>query len=268
MHNINERREGCMNRKEMYPYRNMTKTEIILSFLAIGCMCLGVFKMLNDDPIGPIILMIAMALLLPLVMKGQHEIKENRANEAKSLRLKRVHGERINRLFKKSRFSLLNVRLSVMKDYFHGVYAGYPVTLFKFIKADIAKKVAQQTVVYVRMPSGLLPKFIVKPQGIMHSIKRLVGFEDINFEEYPEFSSRYILHGESERRVRTLFSNRLIKFFESEPFLVVETHRDGFIIFRDGELAGPGGMEMHLKRSTDMANAMKTSCTLEIGRKT
>lgn len=77
-----------------------------------------------------------------------------------------------------------------------------------------------------------LPRFTLRPEQFFDKVGDLVGFKDIDFESFPEFSKRYLLRGENEQEVRRLFGTRAIGFIEKEAGLCMEGERDQLLVYR------------------------------------
>lgn len=90
----------------------------------------------------------------------------------------------------------------------------------------------RQSVVYIRSSTLQLPQFALRPEGMFHKIGAAFGYQDIDFEEYPEFSKAYLLRGRAEREIRSLFDDRLLKFLENEKKISVEGEQDQLIYYR------------------------------------
>jgi hypothetical protein len=54
-----------------------------------------------------------------------------------------------------------------------------------------------------------LPKFSVLRKHFYHKVGKIIGFKEIVFDEYPEFSQKYYLKGD-EPTIRQLFSSHVI----------------------------------------------------------
>lgn len=61
-----------------------------------------------------------------------------------------------------------------------------------------------------------LPNFILGPEGFLHKIGNLFGFNDIDFKLNKVFSDKFILKGEDEARIRSVFDMDILKFFENK----------------------------------------------------
>ena len=76
-----------------------------------------------------------------------------------------------------------------------------------------------------------LPSLYLRPDwsiSVFLRMREAVGFQDINFIEYPEFSDHYRLTGD-EGEVRAIFTSRVIEHF----MLSVEGHGQNLLIYRE-----------------------------------
>ena len=62
----------------------------------------------------------------------------------------------------------------------------------------------EQTVFFMNSKELGLPDFYMKPEHFLHKIAAFLGFEDIDFEEFPGFSDQYHLKGEDEHYIRAV----------------------------------------------------------------
>ena len=89
----------------------------------------------------------------------------------------------------------------------------------------------KQTVAMIESPNLEVPNFSMRAEGFFDRIGSAMGFQDIDFDEYPKFSDMYVLKADSETAAREFFDEPIIRFFESKPPLSVETHFGGSMIF-------------------------------------
>ena len=97
----------------------------------------------------------------------------------------------------------------------------------------------RQTVICFRSERLSLPKFELRPERWYHKIGSLVGFEDIDFADYPRFSKQYLLRGEDEASIRDIFTARVIEYFEGQEGLCVEGSGDRLTVYRAGKRVKP-----------------------------
>lgn len=78
-------------------------------------------------------------------------------------------------------------------------------------------KTHKQTVYFVRSKSLALPEFLMKPENILHQIGEWLNFtQDIDFEDFPEFSQQYLLQGEDEEYIRHKMTPQVLRYFTVE----------------------------------------------------
>ena len=63
-----------------------------------------------------------------------------------------------------------------------------------------------------------LPVFQLYKEGVFQKIADKFSKTDIDFEGYPIFSDKYVLKGDEEQPVRTLFSPEVLLFFETNEW--------------------------------------------------
>jgi len=69
-----------------------------------------------------------------------------------------------------------------------------------------------------------LPVFVLDRENFVTSFYHLAGLDDINFEQFPDFSKRFYLNGTDEAAIRAFFTPALVFFFESHPFYHIESN--------------------------------------------
>lgn len=96
-----------------------------------------------------------------------------------------------------------------------------------------------QTVFHFESAHLKLPAFILRPEKVYHKIGQSLGYKDIDFEPFPEFSRKYLLRGEDESAIRKLFNRELIGWFEAEKALIVEGKGLFLICYRSSKRVRP-----------------------------
>ena len=86
-----------------------------------------------------------------------------------------------------------------------------------------------------------IPVFTMEKEGLIEKIfdrvMALTGFRDIDFEMYPNFSSKFLITGKNESKIRQFFSGKLISFFEKNHIYHIESDGEAMIIFDKIKLA-------------------------------
>lgn len=97
----------------------------------------------------------------------------------------------------------------------------------------------KQTVFFVESKKLGLPQFLMKPENFLHRIAAYLGFEDIDFEEYPKFSTQYYLKGEDEDYIRGTLNDDFLKFFSIERNWYLEGLNYYLIFYKFNKLLPP-----------------------------
>lgn len=117
----------------------------------------------------------------------------------KSFNLFRIgHSQKIRNLCSASD-ELLEYKQQIF-DYEYIIQAGNTPAKFK------------QTVLFIIGQQLELPIFRLRPESWLDRIGRYLGWEDIDFPHYPEFSHQYFLRGEDDELVRHLFNEKTLHF--------------------------------------------------------
>lgn len=129
-----------------------------------------------------------------------------------------------------------------MTNLMRGEIRGERVAVFDYrysVQAGKNRHVRSQTVLCLPLQRPALPSFALRPERAWHKIGSRLGYQDIDFENHPDFSGKYLLRGEDEHAIRRLFSDRVVMFFEQAPQWCVEGAGDRLAIYRDRRLAKP-----------------------------
>ena len=100
----------------------------------------------------------------------------------------------------------------------------------------IAKEVVRATMLYVKAPKKI-PAFTLDKEGLMEKLYALAGYEDIDFEGHADFSNRFYLRGENPEEIRAFFTDKLIRFFESNPYYHIESNKLGILVYSKERIA-------------------------------
>ncbi len=93
----------------------------------------------------------------------------------------------------------------------------------------------RQTVFYMHSTTLALPQFWMKPETVFHKLGIWLGLQrDINFEEFPEFSSQYFLKGTDETYVRSTMNDNVLRFFTIEKNWCLEGVGYMMLLYKKG----------------------------------
>lgn len=81
-----------------------------------------------------------------------------------------------------------------------------------------------------------IPEFTLEKEGLFDRFYQTIGYDDIDFDEFPEFSESFFLTGPSEEKIRQFFKPELIELLNKHKEFNVETYNNQILIFEDKEL--------------------------------
>lgn len=95
--------------------------------------------------------------------------------------------------------------------------------------AGKSQRTVRQTIWACRFSGRALPVFSLAPEGIL---AKLFDGRDIDFEEDPEFSKRFLLKGPAPEPVRKLFNPQLRSLVLGERKLTIESSGESLILMQ------------------------------------
>lgn len=96
-----------------------------------------------------------------------------------------------------------------------------------------------QTVAVFPQLATRLPHFELSPENFLIKLMQAFGYRDINFEEHPEFSKKYLLRGTDEEQIRAAFNPDVLDYFASHPGWCVESKEGMLLVYRDNVTCPP-----------------------------
>ena len=86
-----------------------------------------------------------------------------------------------------------------------------------------------------------IPVFTMEKERVLERIfdrvMAFTGYKDVDFEMYPDFSSKFLLMGRDESEIRSFFTEDIIRFFENHQIYHLESNGEAIIIFNKIKLA-------------------------------
>ncbi len=113
------------------------------------------------------------------------------------------------------------------------------------------------TVVHISETDLPIPDFALEPESFGTKFSELMGGKDIDFLEFPEFSRKYYLRGESESAVRNFFTDSLVRFLESREEIHIECHKHRLLIYKKLTLLDPNEIEFLEMYAEDFVKVVK-----------
>ena len=112
------------------------------------------------------------------------------------------------------------------------------------------------TVCLLSNKKAKMPQFFVRDEdSILDSLGKLFGGQDINFDEDPVFSPKFILQGLSEKDIRAFFDDRVRTAFVNNHTVgyVYEGRGDSIMVFVEGSI----DLDLRIKIFTVAKNLME-----------
>jgi hypothetical protein len=100
-----------------------------------------------------------------------------------------------------------------------------------------SRRTYKQTLIGIELPEAQLPLMCLYPEGFMDKV--LDGFMryDIDFENRPLFSKKYVLYGRNETAIRSFFTDPILSFYEQQPPFTTVSGGKYLVIYGDSLLA-------------------------------
>jgi hypothetical protein len=148
-----------------------------------------------------------------------------------------------------------------VKNVIHGNTQAVDLSIFDYQFTTGSGKnrtTTHQTVAFFEAGDLDLPGFQLTPENVLHRFAGLFGYQDLNFESHPRFSKQYLLRGMDEERIRQLFRDDALEFFEQHPELSVEGDGHQLIVFRKGQQCKPDDIRAFLELSFAVYNQLRS----------
>lgn len=101
-----------------------------------------------------------------------------------------------------------------------------------------------------------LPDFALAPESFFHKIGQVFGYQDIDFDASPEFSSHYLLRGPDETAIRSSFSADALAFLAEQRGWNVEVRSGHIGIYRSSRRCKPEEAPAYLAESLNVLRAV------------
>jgi len=165
--------------------------------------------------------------------------------------------ERLGRFYLFSQGRSRKMR-NVMRGEIHGV----AVTLFDYQYTTSSSKhnnTHRRTVLLFETERLRLPFFTLRPQSLFHKFAAAFGYGDIDFQAHPVFSDAYLLQGSDESRIRDLFGEEVLSYYERRRNLCTEGAGQQLVFYRGNRREEPGSMEGFLEQGLEVLDLFMES---------
>jgi hypothetical protein len=140
-----------------------------------------------------------------------------------------------------------------------GELAGAPAMVMDFqytISSGKNSHTHHQTVALFPEAGRDLPDFELAPEHFLHRLGQVFGYQDIDFEQFPEFSRRYLLRGADEEGIRRVFTPTVLGALEQNPGWSVQARDGTLCAFRAGRRCKPEELPVFLAEALRIVSAL------------
>ena len=116
----------------------------------------------------------------------------------------------------------------------------------------------RQTVLVLDCEGTPLPDFTLAPENVFHRLAEIFGYQDIDFDAFPDFSKHYLLRGKDEAAIRKAFTSEILTLLGGTTGWSVESAAGRLMVFREGTFAEPAKIPSYAAEGLRIANALKT----------
>ncbi|MEE2739088.1 MAG: hypothetical protein VX435_12740 [Planctomycetota bacterium] len=97
----------------------------------------------------------------------------------------------------------------------------------------------RQTVIAMQSEQLQCPAFHLRPESKRDIIGSVLQFQDIDFDDHPEFSKAFVLKSDAEDDTRKFFDQELLDYFSEHPGIYFEMTTGMFLLYRKHRLLKP-----------------------------
>ena len=101
------------------------------------------------------------------------------------------------------------------------------------------RRSSTQTVVAFELVGMDLPGFECRSENVFHKIGQVFGYQDIDFDDDPEFSKSMVLRGEDVSRIRQMMNRDIRNFIKENKELSVEGKHNLLLVYRHAKQIKP-----------------------------
>lgn len=133
------------------------------------------------------------------------------------------------------------------------------------ISTGNSSRIYRQTVFFRYSKALALPHFLMVPEKWYHRLGNYFGMQDIDFEQYPDFSGSYLIQGRDEEYIRYHFDHPdLIRFFNHQRFYSMEGMNYLLVLYINDIILGAEQI-MHLVKFGNTIHNYFTDKTPPVG---
>jgi MFS superfamily sulfate permease-like transporter len=131
-----------------------------------------------------------------------------------------------------SEHSTVKIEENVLKQFYRNHEIEISDILIEQGGNTVTRQDYKMTVLHITLPTASLPHFTLQKEGFVDTLFALSGFNDIDFEEFPNFSYYYLLKGPNELHIRNFFKEDIIRFFENNKGYHLEVTENTILVLK------------------------------------
>lgn len=132
-------------------------------------------------------------------------------------------------------------KYNCLKSTFDDFNASWEISDVTFNEGQAFTAETFNTTVMVLKLNNKVPIFSMEKEGVLgiifDKVMSFKGYKNIDFKMYPDFSKKFLLHGNDETEIRAFFTEEIIRFFENNPLFNIESNGEALFIFNKIKLA-------------------------------
>ena len=120
------------------------------------------------------------------------------------------------------------------------------------------------TVAYFESPDLRWPTFAMQPEGrLLGLFAKIAGLQDIDFEDYPVFSAKYLLSGEDPEAIRVFFNASLLDYFTEHQGLEVRASENRLVMARPRHRCDPEKLGAFIQQAMEIFGLLMEAASSE-----
>ncbi|WP_020531237.1 SulP family inorganic anion transporter [Flexithrix dorotheae] len=127
----------------------------------------------------------------------------------------------------------INYAQNIISSVFDGVRVEYAeIVLRNNISTNTRDTIIPTILLTPEITLHSLPRFTLEKEEMFDKVLEFAGFNDIDFDDHPEFSNKFLLKGENEFGIRDFFTDEFINHIQTTPDYHLESNGDSILIHR------------------------------------
>lgn len=126
------------------------------------------------------------------------------------------------------------------------------------VRHGVRKHTKHHAYLLLRSKALVCPEFRIEPESFLDKLDHAIGigWHDIDFNKYPEFSDRFLVSSSDEEHFRRFFNVNAIPFFLSHPRMRLETQLNAFLFPLPTSFLTADIVEKHIAEAIKLYNLL------------